>query len=249
MQRHRTPVRIRHLIFVRIPSGMLQGGNANESVGSSISFLPMAADPPLGRSFIEDGTVVQDRLLNGAENRFIRIVVRASFRHAGPVQVQLSQDRTSDLGLDGMRRGPIQGDPHGHSRRPSTHAPQELTDILGSFARDACPGDAARIHLVEQEQVEPSPGLLRALQHQAFRGSVTSAARGLHRDGRDIEVSQDCTTASVVPPRGQALQDHASAGIGGEELASHATQAVPPVFSTRRRYSQLMCLTMRCWIR
>ena len=228
---------------------MLQVRNANESVGSSISPLQMAADPLLGRPLIGVVTVVQDLLLNVVENRFIRIVVRASFRQAGPVQVELPHHRARDLGLDGVRRIPIQGDPHGHSWIPPSHAPQELTDILGPFAGEESPMNAAMIHLVEQEQVEPAAGLLIALQHQAFGSSVTPAAIGLHRDGLDIEISQDSTAGSVLPPRAQAMQDHAPVGIGGEEFASHAAQAVPPLLSTRRRCSRLMFLTTRCWIR
>ena len=43
--------------------------------------------------------------------------------------------------------------------------------------------DAAVIHLVEQEQVEPATGLLVPLQDQTPGLGVTSPAVGLDRDG------------------------------------------------------------------
>ena len=90
----------------------------------------------------------------------------------------------------------------------------------GSFAGEERPVDAAMIHVVEQGQVEPAAGLLIPRQHQAFSGGVTPAAIGLHRDGLDIEVSQDGAAGSVVPPHVQAMQDHTPIGIGVEELTS-----------------------------
>ena len=47
------------------------------------------------------------------------------------------------------RRIAIQGQSHGLSRIPPTHAPQELPDKLTPLAREGGPVDAAVIHLVE----------------------------------------------------------------------------------------------------
>ena len=82
------PVGIRHLISVGIPARELQVGDANEPVGSAVSCPQMAADPPLGRVLIGIVGGVQDVLLNITEDRFIRIVVRTSLGHTGPLQPQ-----------------------------------------------------------------------------------------------------------------------------------------------------------------
>src|SRR5512135_3670817 len=76
---------------------------------------------------------------------------------------------------DGVRRIAIQGQSHGLSRIPPTHAPQELPDKLAPLAWEEGPVDAAVIHLGEQEQVEPAAGLLVPLQDQAPGPRVTSA--------------------------------------------------------------------------
>jgi hypothetical protein len=109
--------------------------------------------------------------------------------------------------------------------------------------------DAAVIHLVEQEQVEPATGLLVPLQDQAPGLGVTSPAVGLDCDRLDIEKRQDGTAGAVLPPPSQAVQDQTPIGVGIEELALNATKGVPPFFSTRRRCSRLIALTIRCRMR
>ena len=106
--------------------------------------------------------------------------------------------------------------------------------------------DAAVIHLVEQEQVEPTASLLIPLQDQAPVPGVTSSAVGLDRNRLDIEERQEGAAGAVMPPPSQAVQDHPPIGIGAEELALDATKGVPPFLSTRRRCSRLIALTIRC---
>ena len=53
--------------------------------------------------------------------------------------------------------------------------PQESAHILRPFAGEEGPVDAAVVHFVEQEQVEPSSSLLVPLEHQAFGSGGTSA--------------------------------------------------------------------------
>src|SRR5512135_2541950 len=105
--------------------------------------------------------------------------------------------------------------------------------------------DTALVDLVEQEQVEPPPGLLIPPQYQAFGPCVTSAAIRLDRDRLHIEEGQDGSAWAVVPPRAQPAQDQMPIGIGAEELALDAAKCVPPFFSTRRRCSRLIVGTMR----
>ena len=105
--------------------------------------------------------------------------------------------------------------------------------------------DTALVDLVEQEQVEPPPGLLIPPQYQAFGPCVTSAAIRLDRDRLHIEEGQDGSAWAVVPARPQPVQDQMPIGIGAEELATDAAKCVPPFFSTRRRCSRLIVGTMR----
>ena len=88
--------------------------------------------------------------------------------------------------------------------------------------------DPAMIHLVEQEQVEPTAGLLVPLQDRASFLGVTPPAVRLDRDRLDSEESQEGTAGAVLPPPAQAVQDHAPVGIGIEELALDATRVYPP---------------------
>ena len=105
--------------------------------------------------------------------------------------------------------------------------------------------DTALVDLVEQEQVEPPPGLLIPPQYQAFGPCVTSAAIRLDRDRLHIEEGQDGSAWAVVPPRAQPVQDQMPIGIGADELATDAAKCVSPFFSTRRRCSRLIVGTMR----
>jgi len=79
-------VGIRHLIPVGILVRGLKVVNANEPVGAAISCPQMAADPPLGGVLIGVVGGVQDVLLNITEDRFIRIIIRTSLGHTGPLQ-------------------------------------------------------------------------------------------------------------------------------------------------------------------
>jgi len=209
----------------------------------------MPADPLLGRPLIGVVTGVEDVLLDVAEDRFIRIVVRTLLGQTGPLQPQLPHHRPRCFRFDRMRRIAIQRDPHRLSRIPSTHALQELLDKRRTLAREEGPVDAAVIDVVEQEQIEPSARLLIPLEYQALGRRVTSAPIRLDRDGLDIEERQEGTAGAVAPPRPQAVQDHPPIGIGVEELAFDAPERVPPFFSTRRRCSRLIALTIRCRMR
>src|SRR5271157_3110296 len=171
----------------------------------------MVANATFGRAFVGIVAVVQDVLLDVAEDRLGWVIVRTPFGHAGPVQPQL---------------------PH----RPPRHP--RLDGIEG-------PMDTALVDLVEQEQVEPPPGLLIPPQYQAFGPCVTSAAIRLDRDRLHIEEGQDGSAWAVVPPRAQPVQDQMPIGIGAEELATDAAKCGSPFFSTRRRCSRLIVGTMR----
>jgi hypothetical protein len=136
--------------------------------------------------------------LDVAEDRFIRIVVRTSLGQTGPLQPQSPHHRPRHPGFDRMRRIAIQGQPHGLPRIPPPHPPQESADIRGPLAGVEGPVDAAMIHVVEQEQVEPPAGLLVPLQDQPLGGGVTSAAVCLDRDGLDIEEGEDGTARTML---------------------------------------------------
>ena len=187
----------------------------------------------------------KDVLLNVAEDRLGWVIVRTPFGHARPVQPQLPHRPPRHPRLDGMRRIAIQADPHHLPGIPPTHPPQEATDILRPLAGIEGPMDTALVDLVEQEQVEPPPGLLIPPQYQAFGPCVTSAAIRLDRDRLHIEEGQDGSAWAVVPPRAQPVQDQMPIGIGAEELATDAAKCVSPFFSTRRRCSRLIVGTMR----
>src|SRR5512135_3106354 len=209
----------------------------------------MVANAMLGRDCVGIVAVVQDVLWDVAEDRLDRVIVRARLGHAGPVQPQLPHHPPRRLRLDRMRRIAVQGDPHRLPRIPLTHPPQETTDILRPLARVEGPVNATMVDLVEQEQVEPPPGLLVPPQHQALGPGVTAAAIRLDRDRLYIEEGQDGPAWAVVPPRPQSVQDQTPIGIGAEELALDAAQCVPPFFSTRRRCSRLIAGTMRSRMR
>jgi hypothetical protein len=59
--------------------------------------------------------------------------------------------------------------------------------------------DAAMVDLVDQEPVEPPPGLLVPPQHQALGPGVAPAAIRLDRDQLHIEEGQDGPAWAVVP--------------------------------------------------
>src|SRR5512135_1662756 len=232
---------MRHLFLVSIP----QVADPHEPVGSSIPRPQMAADPPPRRPLIGVVAVVQDVLLDVAEDRLRRVVVRAPLRQARPVQPQLPHQQPRDAGLDGVRRIAVQGDPHGLPGIPPAHPPQEPTDVPGPLAGEESPVDHAPVYLVEQEQVEPAPGLLVSRQHQPLGRRVAAAAVCLDPDRLDIEDGQDGVARSVLLPGPQAVPDHRPVGVGAEELAANPAEAVSPLFSTRRRCSRLMALTTR----
>jgi len=219
-------VQICHLTFVSI----LQVANVNEPVRPAISCSQMVANAPFGRAFVGIVAVVQDVLLNVAEDRLGWVIVRTPFGHARPVQPQLPHRPPRHPRLDGMRRIAIQADPHHLPGIPPTHPPQEATDILRPLAGIEGPMDTALVDLVEQEQVEPPPGLLIP-QYQAFGPCVTSAAIRLDRDRLHIEEGQDGSAWAVVPPGAQPVQDQMPIGIGAEELATDAAKCVYPLFS------------------
>ena len=209
----------------------------------------MAADSPSGRLLIGVVAGIQDVLLYIAEDRFIRIIVRASLGQTGPSQAQPAHHSSRHPGLDRMCRIAIQGDPHRLRRIPPEDAPQESADIRRPFAGEEGPVDATMVHLVEQEEIESPSGLLVPLQHQALGSGVTSAAIRLDGYGLDIEEGKDGAAGTVLPPSPQPVQDHTPIGIVAEKLALDATQGVPPFFNTLRRCSRLIALTTRRWMR
>jgi len=84
----------------------------NEPVRSAISRSQMVANATFGRAFVGIVAVVQDVLLNVAEDRLGWVIVRTPFGHARPVQPQLPHRPPRHPRLDGMRRIAIQADPH-----------------------------------------------------------------------------------------------------------------------------------------
>jgi hypothetical protein len=83
--------------------------------------------------------------------------------------------------------------------------------------------DTALVDLVEQEQVEPPPGLLIPPQDQAFGPGVTSAAIRLDRDRLHIEEGQDGSAWAVMPPRPQPVQDPMPIGIDADYPYSYCS--------------------------
>src|SRR5450759_5096200 len=149
-------------------SGSLQIGDANEPVGTTVSCSQMAAYPPLGLALIWVVGRVQDILLDVTEDRFTGIVVRTPLRQAGPLQPESSHHRARRPGFDRVGRIAIQGQPQGAPGIPSPDPPQKLADIRRPLAGVEGPVDTAVVHVVEQEQIEPTAGLLVALQDQAL---------------------------------------------------------------------------------
>src|SRR5512135_282606 len=123
-------VGMRHLFPVSIP----QVADPHESVGPSITRPQMAADPPARRPLIGVIAVVQDALLDVAEDRLRWVVVAAPLRQARPAQPPPPHQRPRGPRLDRVRRVAVQGDPHALSGIPPTHPPQEPADVYGPLA-------------------------------------------------------------------------------------------------------------------
>ncbi len=206
----------------------------------------MAADPPSSRPLIRVVAVVQEVLLDVAEDRLTRIIVGAPLGQAGPVQPQPPHQRLRDLRLDRVRRVAVQGDPYRLPGIPPAYSPQEPADVHGPLAREEGPVDQAPVHLVEQEQIEPAAGLLIPRQDQPLSPRGATAAVRLDRNRLDVEEGQEGAAGPVTPPRPQPVEDHRPVGIGADEFAPNVAETVSLFFSTRRRCSRLIALTTRC---
>jgi len=105
----------------------------NEPVRSVISCSQMVANATFGRAFVGIVAVVQDVLLDVAEDRLGWVIVRTPFGHARPMQPQLPHRPPRHPRLDGMRRIAIQADPHhrrGYHRRTRRRKRQTYFALL-----------------------------------------------------------------------------------------------------------------------
>lgn len=193
--------------------------------------------------------VVQDSLLDVADNGLHRVVVRAPLGQTRPPQAQLPNQPPGSLCLARVRRVLIQGDPHLLRRIPAPDATQEPADVVSPFAGEERPANPAVVDQVQQEQVEPTTGLLLGLKDQLFRAGVAPPAVGLNRDRLDIEEGEQAAAAPVPPPPLEAAQDRPPLRVGAQEFAAYAAQPEPPFLSTLRRCSRLMAFTRRFRIR
>jgi hypothetical protein len=143
----------------------------------------------------------------------------------------------------------IQGEPDFLLRIPATDPAKELTDMARGLTRQERPMDSPALHIVEDKQIEPSPDLLPAVEHQAAGRGVTSSPIGFDRDRLVIVKEKDPVAREMPPDPANPGQNRRSLRIPAAELLLNAAEFQPLFFRMRRRCSRLMALRIPCLMR
>ena len=150
----------------------------------------MRCDPLLCRLRIGVIAVVENHLLDVAEDGLHRVIVRAPLGQAHPVQPQPPHLAPRPARDARVRAVLVESDPHGPGRVPAAYLPHKEADVLATLARQVAPAGAPAANVVEQEEVELATRPLLLRQHQPLRGSPAPPAVGFDKDRLDIEEEQ-----------------------------------------------------------
>lgn len=97
----------------------IQIRHVNETIPATIATTKMGANSMLSEFGIWIIAIIQDHELDVTKDCFHRVVIRATFGQADPMEMQFTHDLTSKPRFARMGTVLIQDDPHGNVRIPS----------------------------------------------------------------------------------------------------------------------------------
>ena len=96
----------------------IQVRHVNEGIAATIATTQMGANAMLSTFSMGIMAVIQDHKLDVTKDGFNRVVIRATFGQADPMEMQFTHDLTSKLRFARMGTVLVQDDPQGNIRIP-----------------------------------------------------------------------------------------------------------------------------------
>jgi len=169
--------------------------------------------------------VIQDHELYVTKDILDRIVVRAAFRQADPMQLKFTHHLTSPPRFTWMSAVLVQSNPNRGCRIPVSEVSHELTDILSAFAGQKHPMHVSAHGVIADEQVKPPACFLVAQKHQTLGRCIASSAIGFDGNRFDIEKQETPVGGQMSENPAEASQNCGPLWVWAEELALNPPEA------------------------